>query len=213
MNEKPSFLDFNKDRRIVPPMENKVGGTYAETRAEIEARKRAEEEARRQLQYQEEMARQAELAAQQARMNQPKKNTGLVAVAVLMGVLALVGLGVAGYLFLNKLTALSPETDVVYANSRLKSEVENVIQYLDSDKDLFKKSIEYFSNGKFSKAKACINKLCEKYPKFLNFRGIAEIYTVEEHNDKAVEKYYEKTLKALKKGQIYQAKNYIDDYY
>jgi len=102
MNEKPSFLDFNKDRRIVPPMENKVGGTYAETRAEIEARKRAEEEARRQLQYQEEMTRQAELAAQQARMNQPKKNTGLVAVAVLMGVLALVGLGVAGYLFLNK---------------------------------------------------------------------------------------------------------------
>jgi hypothetical protein len=117
-----------------------------------------------------------------------------------------------GYLFLNKLTALSPETNVVYANSRLKNEVDTTLQYLetDKDKDLFKKSIDYFSKENFDKARDYIYKLCSKYPKFSDFRGVAESYIIDENNNKAAEKYYKKSLDAVKKGKIYQAKNYID---
>ncbi len=117
-----------------------------------------------------------------------------------------------GYVFLNKILKLSPKENVEYSKKRLDEDVDTVSQFLYSDKDrnLFKKSIEYFSNGKFSKANVVIGKLCNKYPKFLNFKKISESYTIEEGNDKAVEKYYKKALKAAQKGYMYQAKNYID---
>ena len=115
MNDKPTFLDFtNKPRGIVPPMEDRVHGTYAETRAEIEARKRAEEEAQQQLIYQQQQI--AALQAQQ-QMVQPKKNTGLVVLAVFMTILALAGLGAAGFLFMNS----SESTEKI---SKLESELE-----------------------------------------------------------------------------------------
>ena len=44
--ETPEFLHLNNTNSRHPPMKNVVGNTYAETRAEIEARKRAEEAAK-----------------------------------------------------------------------------------------------------------------------------------------------------------------------
>ncbi len=96
MNDKPSFLDFKREQTIVPPMKNKVGDSYAETRAEIEAKKRAETESLRQLQIQREAERRAMeiLAAQK-----PKKNTGLVVLAILMSFLAVAGISAAAALY------------------------------------------------------------------------------------------------------------------
>lgn len=117
-----------------------------------------------------------------------------------------------GYVFLNKILKLSPKENIAYSKKRLDEDVNTVLQFLYSDKDrnLVKKSIEYFSNEKFSKANIIITKLCEKYPKFLNFKNVSESYTIEEGNNKAVEKYYKKALKAAQKGNMYKAKNYID---
>ncbi len=96
MNDKPSFLDFKRDQSIVPPMENKVGNSYAETRAELEAKKRAEAESLRQLEIQRlAEARAMEILAAQ----KPKKNTGLTVLAILMSFLAVAGIGAAAALY------------------------------------------------------------------------------------------------------------------
>ena len=117
-----------------------------------------------------------------------------------------------GYIFLNKILKLSPNENVEYSKTRLDADVDAILQFLYSERDkkLFKKSIEYFSNEKFSKANAVISKLCDRYPKFLTYKSISESYRIEEGNDKAVKKYYKKALKAAQKGQMYKAKNYID---
>ena len=117
-----------------------------------------------------------------------------------------------GYVFLNKILKLSPKENIAYSKKRLDEDVNTILQFLYSDKDrnLVKKSIEYFSNEKFSKANIIITKLCEKYPKFLNFKNVSESYTIEEGNNKGVEKHYKKALKAAQKGNMYKAKNYID---
>lgn len=117
-----------------------------------------------------------------------------------------------GYVFLNKILKLSPKENVAYSKKRLDEDVDTVLQLLYSDKDrnMLKKSVEYFSDGKYYKANAVINKLCQKYPKFINYKFISEGYKLEEGNDKAVEKYYKKALNAAQKGYMYKAKNYID---
>ena len=96
MNEKPSFLDLNNSSTIVPPMKNKVGDSYAETRAEIEARNRANAEALRQAEIQRlAEARAAEIIAAQ----KPEKHTGLTVLAVLMSLLAVAGVGATAALY------------------------------------------------------------------------------------------------------------------
>lgn len=117
-----------------------------------------------------------------------------------------------GFLFINKILELSPNENVVYSKSRLEAEVEATIQLLDTNKDkrMFKDSVEYFSKGKFSKAKFIIDNLSEKYPKFLAFKGVAEMYQFEEKNNIAVEKYYKYALDSAKTNHIYKAKNYIE---
>jgi len=117
-----------------------------------------------------------------------------------------------GYLFLNKILKLSPNENVAYSKSRLDSDVDTIAQFLYSKKDrnMFKKSIEYFSSENFSKAKFIIDRLCEKYPKFLNFEGVAEIYQFEEENNHALNMYYKTALNAAKNNYMYKAKNYID---
>lgn len=72
---------FNSATPPVPPMPDKTQGTYAETRAEIEARKRAEL-----------AAQQAMLAAQQAA--QAKRSPWL---AILTAVFATIALAAAGF--------------------------------------------------------------------------------------------------------------------
>ena len=94
MNEKPSFLDFNKSQTIVPRMENKVGNSYVETRTEVETRRRAEAESLLQIQKEAEIQAQEILAAQK-----PKKNTGLVVLAILMSFLAVAGISAAAALY------------------------------------------------------------------------------------------------------------------
>lgn len=77
-------LQLNKPTGIVPPMKNVVGSTYAETRSEIEARKRAEAEAEAAL-----------LAAREAK-NAPAKKSS-VWFAVLTVVFLLIALLATGF--------------------------------------------------------------------------------------------------------------------
>lgn len=76
---------FNNNGPIVPKMPNKTGDTYAETKAEIEARKRAEL-----------AAEQAMLAAQNAAEKQ-KKSPWLAILTILFAVIAIAGAGFAVY--------------------------------------------------------------------------------------------------------------------
>lgn len=117
-----------------------------------------------------------------------------------------------GFLFINKILELSPNENIIYSKSRLEAEEDATLQLLDTnrDKKAFKDSIKYFSKEEFSKAKTLIDKLSEQYPRFLTFKGVAEIYQFEEKNNVAIEKYYKEALNAAKTNHIYQAKNYIE---
>ena len=77
---------FNNNGPIVPKMPNKTGDTYAETKAEIEARKRAEL-----------AAEQAMLAAQNAAAEKQKKSPWLAILTILFAVIAIAGAGFAVY--------------------------------------------------------------------------------------------------------------------
>lgn len=88
--ETPEFLHLNNQKSIVPPMKNVVGDTYAETKAEIEARKRAEALA--------EMAKME--AATPAPVEPPKKSSiwfSVLTILFLLIALAGVGFGVFEY--------------------------------------------------------------------------------------------------------------------
>ena len=76
---------LNQAKPIVPPMRNVVGDTHAETKAEIEARKRA------QL-----AAEQAMLAAEQAEAEKEKTPWSSILVLI-FGIIAIAGAGFAVY--------------------------------------------------------------------------------------------------------------------
>lgn len=117
-----------------------------------------------------------------------------------------------GFLFLNKILELSPNENIIYSKSRLEAEEEASLQLLDTKKDkkMFKDSINYFVKEQFTKSKNIIERLSEKYPRFLMFKGVVECYQIEESNNVRVEKFYKDALNAAKTNHIYQAKNYIE---
>ena len=83
------MLQLNRPRGIVPPMKNVVGNTYAETRAEMEAKQRADLESELAL------ARAREEAAEK-----PKKTTlwlGILTIVFLVIALAAAGFGIFMY--------------------------------------------------------------------------------------------------------------------
>ncbi len=78
---------FNNAQPIVPKMPDKTRGTYAETRAELEAKKHAEE-----------AARAAALAAESAAAQ--KKSPWLAILTLIFGVIAISAAGFAIYEYL-----------------------------------------------------------------------------------------------------------------
>jgi len=117
-----------------------------------------------------------------------------------------------GFLFLNKILELSPNENVIYSKSRLEAEEDATLQLLDTkkDKNMFKESIKSFVKGQFTKSRNIIEKLSEKYPRFLAFKGIAECYQIEESNNIRIKDFYKEALNAAKSNHIYKAKNYIE---
>ena len=99
------MLQLNRPRSIVPPMQDVVGNTYAETRSEREAKQRAELESELAL------ARAREEAAQK-----PKKAMlwlGVLSIIFLLVALAGVGFGVLMY---TENTNLKEELDTLNKN-------------------------------------------------------------------------------------------------
>lgn len=96
MEDKPSFLDFNQGKTIVPKMQNKLGDSYAETKSELEARKKAEEEARKREIIEREIA----AARLQLEAEYKKKRSALLSFAVIMSILAVIGFAAAIYFFI-----------------------------------------------------------------------------------------------------------------
>ena len=97
---------LNDARPIVPPMQNVVGNTHAETRHEIEARARAEQ-----------AARQAELAALEQKAN--KKSPVSTVFAIVFGFLALAAIGFSVYEYLenDKLQAELKDANARYSEA------------------------------------------------------------------------------------------------
>ena len=97
MSKKASIIDtlqLNKPQGIVPPMKNVVGGTYAETRSEIEARERAAAETEAAL-----------LAAREAKNAPAKKSSVWFAVlTVIFLLIALLGTGLGIYEYTKNLS-------------------------------------------------------------------------------------------------------------
>lgn len=117
-----------------------------------------------------------------------------------------------GFLFLNKILTLSPNENILYSKSRLEAEKDATLQLLDTkeDKNLFKKSIDCFVKEEYTKSKAAIEKLSQKYPRFLIYKGVAECYQIEEDNNKRIQQFYKYALNAAKSNHMYKAKNYIE---
>ena len=96
MEGKPSFLNFSQDRTIVPKMQNKLGDSYAETKSELEMRKKAEEEAR----IQQAVERQVQAIRHELETEYKKKRAALLSFGVIMSILTVLGFAAAIYFFL-----------------------------------------------------------------------------------------------------------------
>ena len=123
---------LNNARPIVPPMQNVVGDTHAETRREIEARARAE---------------QAQLAALQQKAN--KKSPISTVLALIFGFLAIAAIGFSVYEYLENdklkaelqdaqsryLEADARNTELSETNSRLRVQNAALEEELKALKD------------------------------------------------------------------------------
>ena len=98
---------LNDARPIVPPMQNVLGDTHAETKTELAARARAEQ-----------AAVAAEQAAREAKVN--KKSPVSIVLALVFGFLALAAIGFAVYEYLenDKLQAELDRTKSYYAEAQ-----------------------------------------------------------------------------------------------
>ena len=117
-----------------------------------------------------------------------------------------------GFMFIEKIKALSPEENVKTFYNRLRSEKDVVIYSLEnsSDKKIFNESIDYFVNGKYSKATNLVYKLYEKYPKFSDYVGMCRYYSLKETNAKRIKTLYNKAVKYFKETKLGKARNYAD---
>ena len=144
MNDKPSFLDFKRDNvrgnTIVPPMKDRLGGSYAETRTELAAKKRAEEEEQRRLI----LERQIEALRMQTEAEYKKKRGGLVAWGIIMTILFLIGGAGTVYFYLlnqkteEKVSSLNSET------IKLKNDNADLERKLEADEEIIKTFEEFY---------------------------------------------------------------------
>ena len=117
-----------------------------------------------------------------------------------------------GFMFINKIKECSPDENVESFYNRLISEQDVVLYSLESysDRKTFKKSIDCFVKGKYSKAKDLVYKLYEKYPKFVDYVGMCRYYTLNETNAKRIKYLYKKAIKNFKETKLGEAKNYAE---
>ncbi len=129
MTSSPEFLHLNNKNSLHPPMKNVVGNTYAETRAEIEARKKAEQEA--------EMLK---FASEPPASEPPKKSSvwfAVLTIIFLIVALAGVGFGVFEYFENESLKTKNDQLTAEYDSLKTsyetqKSLYEELLVVLDS---------------------------------------------------------------------------------
>ena len=146
MNDRPSFLDFKNKKdvvrgnTIVPPMKNKVGDSYAETRQELAAKKRAEEEEQRRLV----LERQIEALRMQTEAEYKKKRSGLVAWGLIMTILFLIGAAGTVYFYLFNQKAEEKISNLNSEIIRLKGEKEDLEKKLGVKTEIIGTFEEYY---------------------------------------------------------------------
>ena len=141
MNDRPSFLDFRNDRgTIVPPMKNKVGDSYAETRVELEARKRAaDEEERRKI-----MERQIEAMRMQMEADYKRKRSGLIAWGIIMTVLFLIGGAGTAYFYIFYQKSDEKVSTQASEIIKLTNEKSDLEKKLTNDTEILETFEEYY---------------------------------------------------------------------
>ncbi|MBQ1528057.1 hypothetical protein IIZ77_00210 [Candidatus Saccharibacteria bacterium] len=112
---------FNNAQPIVPPMKNVVGDTHAETKAEIEARQRAQ------------MAADAAMLAAREAQNGKKKSPWLAFLTILFAVIALAAAGFAVYEY-HENDQLKAQLES--ANKSYSAALETAKEYEEANKSL-----------------------------------------------------------------------------
>lgn len=144
MNDRPSFLDFKRDNvkgnTIVPPMKDRLGGSYAETRTELEAKKRAEEEEQRRLI----LERQVEALRMQSEAEYKKKRSGLVAWGIIMTILFLIGGAGTAYFFIFNQKAEEKVSNLNSEIIKLKNDKTDLETKLETSEEIVETFERYY---------------------------------------------------------------------
>jgi len=115
-----------------------------------------------------------------------------------------------GFMYYKKIELLVPEAVDKLAYIKLSEQRDKIADkiYNINSKHKFLDSVNYFRDGKYTKASKIVNSLSKKDSKFNNYAAMVSIYTLKERSIKRAISNYKKALKYVKAEKFNEALNY-----
>jgi tetratricopeptide (TPR) repeat protein len=115
-----------------------------------------------------------------------------------------------GFMYYQKIEQLVPEAVDKFAYIKLSEQRDKVADKIDNinSKQKFLDSVNYFRDGKYTKASKIVNSLSKKDSKFNNYAAMVSIYTLKERSAKRAASNYKQALKYVKSEKFNDALDY-----